>query len=100
MLKAEQGDILKIVSIQYPVLVVSKNFFNESGLVIACPILPNAVMGPLRIKYKNKKISGYIYCDQLRVVDLNNRRFSKADSISLHDLMDIIDAIQSIFDYI
>ena len=30
MMRAEQGDVLKIPSIQYPVVVVSKNFFNES----------------------------------------------------------------------
>ena len=47
MLKAEQGDILKIASLPYPIVVVSKNFFNESGLVMACPIVPDAVRGPL-----------------------------------------------------
>ena len=35
MMKAEQGDILKIASLPYPVVVVSKNFFNESGLAMA-----------------------------------------------------------------
>ncbi|MBR2661655.1 MAG: type II toxin-antitoxin system PemK/MazF family toxin [Clostridia bacterium] len=100
MLKAEQGNILKIASIQYPVLVVSKNFFNESGLVMACPILPNAVAGPLRIRCKSVKTKGFVYCDQLRVVDLNNRRFSITDCISLPELMDIVDTIQGIFDYI
>ena len=49
MIKAEQGDILKVNSIKYPLIVVSKNFFNESGLVIACPILSDTVRGPLRI---------------------------------------------------
>ena len=83
MLKAEQGNILKIASIQYPVLVVSKNFFNESGLVMACPILPNAVAGPLRIRYKGVKTTGFVYCDQLRVVDLNSRQFSIIDSIEV-----------------
>jgi len=33
-------------------------------------------------------------------VDLNARRFSKIDSVSYYDLIDIIDAIQGIFDYI
>ena len=30
MLRAEQGDILKVASIQYPLVVVSKNFFCGS----------------------------------------------------------------------
>ena len=100
MLKAEQGDILKVVSIQYPLLVVSKNFFNESGMVMACPILPDAVSGPLRIKTDNAKAPGYVYCEQLRIVDLNARRFSRTGFIPLQELMDIVDAIQSIFDYV
>ena len=100
MLKAEQGDILKIASIHYPVIVVSKNFFNQSGMVMACPILPDAVPGPLRIRCSNDKTPGYIYCEQLRIVDLNIRRFSKTGFIPTQELMDIVDAIQSIFDYI
>ena len=100
MMKAEQGDILKIVSIPYPVVVVSKNFFNESGMVMACPILPKAVPGPLRIWCENIKNPGYVYCEQVRVVDLNARRFSKVDSIRYDDLMDIVDVIQGIFDYV
>ena len=100
MLKAAQGEVLKIPSFQYPFVVVSKNFFNESGLVMACPILPDAVPGPLRIRCENLRIPGYVYCEQLRVVDLNSRRFSKIDSVPIYDLIDIVDAIQSIFDYV
>lgn len=100
MLKAEQGDILKINSIQHPVIVVSKNFFNESGLVMACPILPDAIHGPLRIWCESIRNPGFVYCEQLRIVDLNSRRFSKIDSVSYGELIDIVDAIQSIFDYV
>ncbi len=100
MVKAEQGDILKVDSLQYPLVVVSKNFFNQSGLVMACPILPDAVRGPLRIWCGNIRQPGFVYCEQLRVVDLKSRRFSKTDSVPYDDLMDIVDAIQSIFDYI
>lgn len=100
MLKAEQGDILKIPSVQYPVVVVSKNFFNESGLVMACPILPEAVHGPLRIRCESIRTPGYVYCDQVRSVDLNKRRFTKIDALPYGELIDIVDAIQSIFDYV
>ena len=31
-----QGDILKIEKIKLPVLVVSKDFFNQTGEIIGC----------------------------------------------------------------
>ena len=100
MIKTEQGDVLKISSLQYPVVVVSKNFFNESGLVMACPILQDAVPGPLRLHCESARTPGYVYCEQVRVVDLNTRRFSKIDVIPYGELINIVDAIQSIFDYV
>ena len=33
-----QGDILKIEHIKKPVLVVSKDFFNQTHEIIGCPI--------------------------------------------------------------
>ena len=100
MMKAEQGDVLKVESIQYPILVVSKNFFNESGLVMACPILPNAVRGPLRIWCGQIRKPGFVYCEQVRAVDLNARRFAKIDEVPYDEMIDIVDAIQGIFDYV
>ena len=32
---AEQGDLLKVDGVAHPVIVVSNNFFNKSGRVIA-----------------------------------------------------------------
>jgi hypothetical protein len=43
---------------------------------------------------------GYVYCDQVRSVDLNKRRFTKIDALSYYELIDIVDAIQGIFDYV
>ena len=100
MMKAEQGDILKVASLPYPMVVVSKNFFNESGLIMACPILPETVHGPLRIRCVSIQTRGYVYCDQVRSLDLNKRRFTKIDALSYYELIDIVDAIQSIFDYV
>ena len=34
----EQGDLLRVGGIRWPVIVVSNNFFNESGRVVACLI--------------------------------------------------------------
>ena len=44
-----QGDILKIERIKSPVLVVSKDFFNQTGEVIGCPIFKDGESGALHI---------------------------------------------------
>lgn len=45
MIHIEQGDLLKVAGLKYPVMVVSIDFFNETGKAIACPIVKNAVEG-------------------------------------------------------
>mgnify|MGYP003184834165 CR=1 FL=1 len=38
-MEIQQGDVLKVEKIKDPVFVASKNFFNQSGEIIGCPIL-------------------------------------------------------------
>ena len=95
----EQGDILKVIGLKYPVIVVSNNFFNESGKAIVCPILKNAVEGPLHIMLKDSSVEGYVLCEQVRYVDLAERHFSKLQATHYFDIMDISDAVMGIFDY-
>ena len=99
MQKIEQGDILKVGGLKYPVIVVSNNFFNESGKAIVCPILKNAVEGPLHIMLKNSPVEGCVLCEQVRYVDLAERRFSKLEAMHYFDIMDISDAVMGMFDY-
>ena len=54
----------------------------------------------MRIRTSNAETPGYVYCEQLRIVDLNTRQFYRTGFIPLQELMDIADAIQSIFDYV
>lgn len=95
-----QGDILKIEKIKNPVLVVSKDFFNETGEIIGCPIFDYNVESPLHIEIRTKKMKGYVQCEKLALLDLNVRGFSLMDEIPIHYVMDITDTIQGIFDYI
>ncbi len=99
MQKAEQGDILKVGGLQYPVMVVSNDFFNESGKAIVCPIVKNTLEGPLHIKLKDCQVEGYVLCEQVRFVDLAGRRFSKMTESHYFDIMDISDAVMGMFDY-
>lgn len=42
----EQGALLKVEGLAHPVIVVSNNFFNQSGKVIVCPILKKSSQRP------------------------------------------------------
>lgn len=95
-----QGDILKIENIKSPVLVASKDFFNQTGEIIGCPIFKVGESGALHIFVKAEKMEGYVQCEKLALLDLNVRGFSKIDRIHMPDTINITDAIQGIFDYI
>ena len=99
MVMIEQGDMLRVGGINYPVIVVSNNFFNQSGKVIACPIVKNAIEGPLHIKLKDSSVEGIVLCEQVKYLDLKARHYSKLTSTHYFDIMDISDAVMAIFDY-
>lgn len=95
-----QGDIIKIEGIEFPVLVVSKDFFNQTKSVIVCPVVSGVEEGPLHIQVMTNKITGTVLCENLKYLDLSRRRYSKKDSVSLSYIIEITGAIQSIFDYV
>lgn len=99
MTKVEQDDLLKVSGFAYPVIVVSNDFFNETGKAIVCPIMKNAVEGPLHIKLRDCTVEGYVLCEQVRYVDLAARHFSKMTATHYFDIMDISDAVMGMFDY-
>ena len=99
MVMIEQGDMLRVGGINYPVIVVSNNFFNQSGKVIACPIVKNAIEGPLHIKLKDSSVEGIVLCEQVKYLDLKARHFSKLTSTHNFDIIDISDAVMGMFDY-
>lgn len=95
-----QGDILKIEKIQKAVLVVSKDYFNQTEEIIGCPIFTDGEEGPLHIWIKTEETEGYVQCEKMKLLDLHVRGYKKIGRIKLEELMEITDAIQSIFDYI
>lgn len=99
MSTVEQGDLLKIEGIPHPVIVVSNNYFNQTGKVIVCPILKRAVPGPLHIPLKDSPVEGVILCEQVRYIDLTTRRFHRLTATRYFDIMDISDAVAGIFEY-
>ncbi len=101
-MKAElnQGDILKVENIRKPVLVVSKDFFNQTNEIIGCPIFEKGEAGPLHIHIKTEEVDGYVQCEKMALLDMNIRGYSKIDRIHYSDIINITDAIQGIFDYV
>ena len=99
MTAIEQGYLLKVEGIQHPVIVVSNNYFNQSGKAIVCPILKKAVPGPLHIELKDSPVEGFVLCEQVRYLDLSSRRFSKMTQTHYFDIMDISDAVVGMFEY-
>ena len=98
-MRIEQGDILKVQRQPFPVIVVSNNYFNESGKAIVCPIRKDVLEGPLHLPLKSDAAEGFILCEQVHYLDLQQRTFSKIGAISSFDVMDFSDAIMGIFDY-
>ena len=95
----EQGDMLKIEGIGYPVIVVSNDFFNRSGMAIVCPIARTAVPGPLHIPIQQNTVEGVVLCEQVKFLDLHVRHYSKLTQTHYFDIMDISDAVVSMFEY-
>ena len=99
MRKVEQGDLLRVSGVSQPVMVVSNNFFCQSGKAIVCPIMTEAAEGPLHIRIQTEQINGYVLCEQIRYLDLSVRHFTKIGSAHYYDIMDISDAVMGMFDY-
>lgn len=100
MAGVEQGDLLKAEGIQMPVIVVSNNVFNQSGKAIVCPIVKKAAAGPLHIELKDSEVEDVVLCEQVRYLDLSARRYSKLTASHYFDIMDIADAVTSMFEYL
>ena len=99
MEKVEHGSLLQVQGLQYPVVVVSNNFFNASGKAVVCPVLKKAVEGPLHIPVKADRVNGFALCEQVRYLDLAQRSFSRIGAIPYFEVMNLSDAVMGIFDY-
>lgn len=99
MMTVEQGDLLKVEGIAHPVMVISNNFFNQSGKAIVCPVMKKTVPGPLHIELKDTPLEGVVLCEQVRYLDLGARRFAKVAEAHYYDVMDIADAVAGMFEY-
>ncbi len=100
MITVRQGDILKVEKMNWPIIVLSKDFFNQSGEILACPVFDSSTESPLHFSFETREISGIAQCEKITLLDLNARRFTKIDELQLLDRRNVADIVQSIFDYL
>lgn len=94
-----QGDVLKIENQKNLVIVVSKDKYNETGEVIACPILKETRLLPTVQKVVFEGENYFVLCDKMKNLNLKVRSSKKLGQISMLDRMYVADAIQCLFDY-
>ncbi|MBR5376995.1 MAG: type II toxin-antitoxin system PemK/MazF family toxin [Lachnospiraceae bacterium] len=93
----EQGDIIKIEGINFDrTVVVSKDTYNKTGTVVVCPVVSKDPDCTLKVRISEDE---YVICDNMKVTDLNARRFHSVGRVTYPELIRICDMIQSIFDY-
>lgn len=94
----EQGNLIYIEELKQEVLVVSTKFFNQSGQVIVCPIVHEIYADPLHIDIISEDIRKIVMCEQMKLMDLRNRKYKKVGQLTHEEMLNITDAIQAIFD--
>ena len=96
----EQGDLISFEGVKFPAIVVSNNRYNASGKAIVCPVVfenPGISLQE-QVEYNNKIC--YVCCDAPKWLDIGFRGPIVKGHVNLAKQMQIIDKIQSIFDYI
>ena len=65
-----------------PALVVSPSLFTQAtNLTLICPITNTDRKRPMHIKLENLQTTGFIMSEQIRAVDLKDRKFRTAGRI-------------------
>lgn len=88
-MEIQQGAVLKVEKIKDPVFVASKNFFNQSGEIIGCPILGESTESPLHIYVEMDENKGYIQCEQMKMLDLRVRGYKIIDRVKMADVINV-----------
>ena len=83
-----------------PALVVSNELFNKySEMAIVCPITNTDKNHPLHIRLdKRTKTKGVILCDQIKTMDIKERKYKNLEDIP-DDLMEnVLDIVFSLME--
>ena len=94
-----QGEIIKLESSSITALVMSREFFNQSGFAIVCPIVKTASGDALHIPVKTKDFSGIALLEHMKSLDLQARHYKSIGVIDIPQIQNISDAAQDILNY-
>lgn len=72
-----------------PAVVVSSNDYNYlNNLILVAPITHTKIDNIFRVEItNNKKIDGYIMCDQIKMIDAKARKAKYCDKLSSDSLI-------------
>ena len=94
-----QGEVLELEAGKQRILVVSRDFFNQTGLCVVCPVTAAEEEDPLHIRVTFGNTEGTVLCEHLKTMDLKKRHYRTCGTLELCQIQDVSDAVQAIFDY-
>lgn len=94
-----QGDILRFPNNKDAFLVLSKDFLNQTGMSILCPLITSAPIGSLRIAVSIEGYNGYTKLEALKGIDLSSRHYQVLGQLSYDQIQNVSDAVQGLFAY-
>lgn len=94
-----QGDIIRLSESRIEALVLSKDFFNRTGMAVLCPIRKDGISSVLHIRITDGDYKGLACLDGMKSLDLRKRYYSVIGSIDFFQIQEISDTVQAIFDY-
>lgn len=95
----KQGDVVKFDNLAFDCVVVSNDLYNSSGNAVVCPIVKNS-KSILAFPVETDVIKGYVQCDNLRMMNMNKRDYLNKGSVSVIEMINIMDIVSSIMDII
>lgn len=99
MTEIQQGEVLCLDKNRQYVLVLSREFFNRSGMAVVCPLGNHVAVDALHIDIFTETYTGTAMLEQLRSLDLQARHYRRISRINYEQIQNISDAVQGIFDY-
>ena len=82
-----------------PALVVNNaTHAKNSNLTLICPITNTARKNVMHVKLTKSTTTGYVLCDQIRAVDLSNRKYKRLEALDSDTLWNVCDIVKGAVD--